>query len=398
VYVAQDDVVTRGLVERYMTEVFSKRDAKDRLLFYYSGHGADNKGRTGYMQFANAEPGRFWDDNVLAINRVEDWSRELKLQHILFIIDSCASGLAFTSKAGAEDGNKLLLQALSGNGSRTVLTAGTADEATYALENRQQNSYSVFTKALLVGFASRATQNENGFITITDLFGDAEKQMAKFRGTQNKPTTPHKWTLQDDDYRGTFVFLNSNAKTPLTAEQATALGVLKAKGAEGEASGSGIIEVSGSAGGALFVDGQRKFFLPQRETRQLLQQTPGVHVVELRGQAIETKQVTVESGSIAYATFGVRSPIDESGQAPVGILVLRSSDGLEGDVSIDGYPVGHLDRDRLIRVEHLLVGLRRYSIVGTGITVTGDVQISANQTLDFSVTPAPPTGLTVTVR
>jgi hypothetical protein len=62
-------------------------------------------------------------------------------------LDSCASGLAFTAKLELDTTDKLLLQTLSGNGSRTVLTAGTADEATYALEDRQHIDNGVFTRS-----------------------------------------------------------------------------------------------------------------------------------------------------------------------------------------------------------------------------------------------------------
>lgn len=37
-----------------------KMQKNDRLLFYYSGHGGDNNGGTGYMLFSNAEKGKFW--------------------------------------------------------------------------------------------------------------------------------------------------------------------------------------------------------------------------------------------------------------------------------------------------------------------------------------------------
>jgi hypothetical protein len=211
VYVAENDVVSRDLIEQYIKGIIARKmDKNDRLLFYYSGHGGDNQGKTGYMLFSRARIGEFWGSQVLAIDALSDWSRELQVQHILFIVDSCASGLAFTAKLGPDTSDKLLLQTLSGNGSRTVLTAGTADEATYALEDRRHLGNGVFTKSLIEAFASRRL-SETPLITVSDLFSSIEKDMAKFRVTEGKATTPRMWPLQEAEYRGTFVFLNTKA-------------------------------------------------------------------------------------------------------------------------------------------------------------------------------------------
>jgi Caspase domain len=221
VYVAENDVVSRDLIEQYIKGTIARKMGKnDRLLFYYSGHGGDNQGKTGYMLFGRARRGEFWGPQVLAIDALSDWSRELQVQHILFIVDSCASGLAFTAKLGPDTTDKLLLQTLSGNGSRTVLTAGTADEATYAMEDRRHLGNGVFTRSLIDAFQARRMSGM-ALITISDLFSSVEKYMARFRATEGKATTPRMWPLQEGDYRGTFVFLNTKAGAAhLTGEQA----------------------------------------------------------------------------------------------------------------------------------------------------------------------------------
>src|SRR5215469_6187697 len=186
VYVAADDVVNRDLIEQYIKGILPQKMQKnDRLFFYYSGHGGDNQGSTGYMLFGGAQRGQFYGKDVLAVSSLKDWSSELRVQHVLLILDSCSSGLGIVEKSGSDDSSKLLLQTLSGNGSRTVLTAGTADEKTYAEDSRQKLGNSFFTKALLNAFESRSNQ-KSGFITISDLFADIEIEMGKFRVSQGK--------------------------------------------------------------------------------------------------------------------------------------------------------------------------------------------------------------------
>jgi uncharacterized caspase-like protein len=101
VYVAKDEIVNRDLIEQYVKGVLpAKMQKDDRLLFYYSGHGGDNQGQTGYMLFSGAQRSQFYGPDVLAVDSLNDWSRELQIKHALFILDSCSSGLGIVEKSG----------------------------------------------------------------------------------------------------------------------------------------------------------------------------------------------------------------------------------------------------------------------------------------------------------
>jgi hypothetical protein len=410
VYVAEDNVVNRDLIEHYVKGIIPAEMSKnDRLLFYYSGHGGDDKGDTGYMLFGRAKKGEFWGPQVLEVNALSTWSSELKIQHLLFIVDSCSSGLAFTAKSAPDSADNLLLQTLSGNGSRTVLTAGTADEVTYALEDRQKLGNGVFTSALLGSFQSRRLSGAS-LITVSDLFSDIQKQMAKFGASQGKATTPGMWRLRENDFRGTFVFLNQWAETArLTAEQAKALGVTPTAKAPGEVPSeapTGIIEVFASGTGALTIDGHDVGQVFGGEIRQFLQQATGRHQVQYRGRqglaflaASEGMEVTVEGGKIAYATFGLKSPVDGSGKTPVGTLVFESVHGLSGKVFIDGLFVGELKTDEKLTVDNLAAGPHLWRLGSEKEGASGAFLITPKETTHaLALPPDAPTGLTVVVQ
>jgi hypothetical protein len=230
VYVAKDDVVNRDLIEGYIKERISNlANEEDRLLFYYSGHGAENHG-DGYLLFGNAERGKFYGPQVLPVSALLDWSKELKFQHVLFILDSCASGLTFTSKSPEDD---RMIETLSGNGSRTV--AGTAEELAYELDARQQVGNGAFTYALLTAFHS-VDLSGTTLITVADLYARVEQEMARFR-IQNRVTThPHISRLDESEYRGTFVFLNARSTRPhLTTAEFQALGAVRVSKEEWQA-------------------------------------------------------------------------------------------------------------------------------------------------------------------
>jgi hypothetical protein len=416
VYIAKDDVVNRDLIEEYVKGKIANGASKyDRLLFYYTGHGGllgskgVNQGETGYMLFGAAQPGQFYGPQVLAVSTLKDWSRELKFQHMLFILDSCASGLAFTSKSALSD---TLLETLSGNGSRTVITAGTAEEATYSLEDREHLGNGVFTYSLLKAFRS-ADLSKTALVTISDLFARVEKEMAEFRKNNRVATTPQMVRLDETDYRGTFVFLNARAETGrLPSDQAEALGV-RTVAKQGDSvsvekgAGAGIIEIFSTQGGLLAIDSQIVGNILRGETLTFRRQAPGPHQVILRafpgeGSAgiVGQKDVTVESGGIVYAVFGADSPVDTSVNATVGTLILDATHGMGGDVSIDNFRLGLLQADGQMSVANLLAGPHRVQIDQGDRIIGYPVLIKANETEHIVLTPNPPnppTGLTATV-
>ena len=228
VYVAEDDIVTTRLIEDYMVNKFRKSlSIDDRLLFYYSGHGADLGGKTGYLQFSEAQPDNF-AFSVLAINRCEEWSTIIPAEHILFLYDCCASGLAYTAKSTPVDPLRVVETTMQKNGSRTVITAGTGDEETFGVDNQ-----SVFTREFLNALNSPG-QNGQVFRTIAQIFSSIDQEMREFSQRYDKKLTPRLWELQKDRYKGAFVFLAPQGSQPVL--DANILDLLNASPAEIEKS------------------------------------------------------------------------------------------------------------------------------------------------------------------
>jgi hypothetical protein len=213
VYVALNAVATRDLVEEYMANLFRQSlGQRDRLLFYYAGHGADLGGTTGYMQFSPARPDDF-ARHVLPIHQCVQWSKFIPAKHIVFIYDCCASGLAFTSRANDSDSHEQLVSTLSGSGSRTVITAGTSDEKTYEVKSQTGKGNGVFTRALLDALQTgEADRGRDGFMTMDEIFAQTYVGVREFAEAYAKSVTPRIWKLEESRYRGTFVFLNPAAQ------------------------------------------------------------------------------------------------------------------------------------------------------------------------------------------
>lgn len=216
IYIARDDIVDEYLIENYMENIFpEKLDKQDRLLFYYSGHGADREGSiTGYMQFSKAKPGDFAGLQVMPISEVKNWCSELKINHLLFIFDSCASGLAFQIKGKDFQIYDQVIATLSRNGSRTIITAGTANEKTFEVTDSEGNGNGIFTRAFLNAIQTgNADKGKNGIITIDEIMAEVQNEIASFSARyKQSPISPKMWVFDPNIYRGTFVFINPQAE------------------------------------------------------------------------------------------------------------------------------------------------------------------------------------------
>ena len=238
VFEARGPVVRRSLIEDYLINKFSVESdllgKNDRLLFYYTGHGADKNGRIGFLEFSHSTPGYFAGDDVLEVDQFQRWSPVIVAKHLLVILDACASGLATAAKAGESpaDRRQMELNALSGEGSGFMMTAGTGAQKAYQLRISNEKGYSVFTHALLT--ALRQGQDDDAFMTINEVFGKAQKSVAAFNVDEGKSMDPRIWPVnrQDGEAAGTFVFVNVNAKSPPPPPVSS--GIVAVKGDEGE--------------------------------------------------------------------------------------------------------------------------------------------------------------------
>lgn len=214
VFVARNKVVDRYLIERYMKNNFPRwLSREDRLLFYYSGYGADAEGSTGYMQFSNAKVNDFTGNQILPIKDVTYWCDEIKINHLLFIFDCCASGLAFTPKGVTGDELQQMLATISRNGSRTIVTAGTAHEQTFEVRRTGGKGNGIFTRAFLNALETGMTdKGKDGFLTVDEIFARTKDEVNAFASRYKKKLTPRRWQYDEGNYRGTFIFINPEAK------------------------------------------------------------------------------------------------------------------------------------------------------------------------------------------
>ena len=131
----------------------------DRFLFYWSGHGVTREIGTrkfGYLPVATSRKGAF--ASMVRMADIEDWNRYLGAKQVLYLLDSCFSGLAGIVKQ-SQDLAALNERQMMGP-SRHLITAGTGDQVTIASASKWGGS--IFTDALIDGLKNGLADSENG--------------------------------------------------------------------------------------------------------------------------------------------------------------------------------------------------------------------------------------------
>jgi hypothetical protein len=153
----------------------------DRLLIYFGGHGdaRELKGvDVGYIVPFGAKRTQLLETGIQLSDMIESYSKQLHARQILYIFDSCQSGLAL--KRGEIDGAALRrvkayedIKYYSQNG-RMVLTAGALGEAAIDVNG------GIFTRAFVDGIRGRADQDvgdKNGLVDFYELFAYLHREV-----------------------------------------------------------------------------------------------------------------------------------------------------------------------------------------------------------------------------
>ena len=142
---------------------------EDRVFVFYAGHGATRhlaSGRDlGYIIPVDADLSHY-EGSAISMSNFQDIAESIPAKHLLFVMDSCYSGLALTRGGPSAAGVQNYLQEISRRTARQMFTAGGADQQ---VADTGPNGHSVFTWTLLQALDGRADLNGDGVVTATEL-------------------------------------------------------------------------------------------------------------------------------------------------------------------------------------------------------------------------------------
>jgi hypothetical protein len=149
---------SRGEIYEEFEKLKSIVTDKDYLLIYYTGHGSTDINEAAYWIPKEGTDKYYSWVNVNALtNTLED----IKAKHILFMIDSCYSGLTFKSQNISDDelvSDKAVIEEALLYYSRRVLTSGTGNKR--VLDVIPGEKHSLFAK----GFIKELNENKGNLL------------------------------------------------------------------------------------------------------------------------------------------------------------------------------------------------------------------------------------------
>jgi peptidoglycan/xylan/chitin deacetylase (PgdA/CDA1 family)/uncharacterized caspase-like protein len=141
---------------------------EDRVFVFYAGHGATRKlasGRElGYIIPVDAGLTNY-EGSAISMTNFQDIAEAIPAKHLLFVMDSCYSGLALT-RGGGVSASRNFLTEIARRTARQMFTAGGADQQ---VADNGPNGHSVFTWTLLQALDGRGDLNGDGVITASEL-------------------------------------------------------------------------------------------------------------------------------------------------------------------------------------------------------------------------------------
>ncbi|MBI1924628.1 SUMF1/EgtB/PvdO family nonheme iron enzyme [Candidatus Poribacteria bacterium] len=211
-----DERATKQAIEKAMGEFANTKriDKNDRVLIYFSGHGQTvtlpNGDEVGYLiphdadvDFNDVENPAQYYQTCLGMNRLRELSGFIPAKHVLFLVDSCYSGLATRSIPSLSTGLPNYLTQVASRVARQVITAGGRGEPVF-----EERGHGVFTSKLLDALENGvADVHPNDGVTTASELGAYLKGMvtAYSNGKQN----PHDGRF---DGEGEFLFQHRSAE------------------------------------------------------------------------------------------------------------------------------------------------------------------------------------------
>ena len=156
---------------RILTELFDTLPRKvgrdDRILFYFAGHGQTeelpNGGKQGYIIPADSEVSNY-TATAISMEQIKSLSGRIAAKHILYVMDSCYSGLGFNRSAGVDPTTSDYLRKIVSMRVVQIITAGGKGEQVQEL-----SGHGLFTTYFLKGIQGAADYDEDRVVTGSEL-------------------------------------------------------------------------------------------------------------------------------------------------------------------------------------------------------------------------------------
>ena len=190
-----DDIATKSGISAELDKVKTAAKPQDVFIFYYAGHGVLNEKREFFL-VPHYVIQLYGQDDALAqkglsANQLQQFSKDIKAQKQLFILDACQSAGALETLAAARGAaeEKAISQLARSTGTHWLTASGSEQFAS----EFTQLGHGAFTYVLLEALSGKADLGGDKKITVKELDAYIQEQVpevtAKYKGTPQYPAS-----------------------------------------------------------------------------------------------------------------------------------------------------------------------------------------------------------------
>jgi Caspase domain len=189
-----DENATKANISTELDKVKANASPKDVFIFYYAGHGVMNDKKEFYLvphdvtQLYGADAALA--QKGLSANQLQQFSKDIKAQKQLFILDACQSAGALETLAAARGAaeEKAIAQLARATGTHWLTASGSEQFAS----EFTQLGHGTFTYVLLEALSGKADTGDKK-ITVKEIDGYLQERVpemtAKYKGTPQYPAS-----------------------------------------------------------------------------------------------------------------------------------------------------------------------------------------------------------------
>ncbi|NNK84856.1 MAG: hypothetical protein HKO91_04815 [Desulfobacterales bacterium] len=156
---------------RILTELFHSLPKKvgrnDRVMFYFAGHGQtedlESGGKRGYIIPVDSDTSNY-SSTAISMEQIRSLSNQISAKHILYVMDSCYSGLGLNRSFGISAKISGYLRKVASMRVVQIITAGGKGE-----QVQEKDGHGIFTTYFLKALEGEADINKDNAVTGTEL-------------------------------------------------------------------------------------------------------------------------------------------------------------------------------------------------------------------------------------
>jgi uncharacterized caspase-like protein len=190
-----DDKATKEGISTELEKIKTTAKPQDVFIFYYAGHGVLNQKKEFFLVPYDVTQLYGQDDALaqkgLSANQLQQFSKDIKAQKQLFILDACQSAGALeqviAARGAAEE--KAISQLARATGTHWLTASGSEQFAS----EFTQLGHGTFTYVLLEALSGKADKGGDKKITVKELDAYLQEVVpeltAKYKGTPQFPAS-----------------------------------------------------------------------------------------------------------------------------------------------------------------------------------------------------------------